>query len=388
MAAADNSRSEPIQSPAPKIALAVARTSVGFSYVSAHRHVTEKYLSDAFDAKHSSHFDLQLYKQNVSVLRLLDDAKNRGDAPSVYAHLVDAPALPHDLQSCPIQTVALDIDSFWWTSSRVRWSLLFDYVFVWHKSLVPLYAAAGHPNVIALPHAVDADVFKAAQDNRDRIFDVGWVGGFGYEQHARRRRIINALALRFKLNDFQKQYTKKETAEIYCQSKIVVNVSRDECPSEANMRCYEAMAGGALLITQIPTELTEWGFREGEHFIGWRNEAEIADQVDHYLHHEKERQGLARAGQELTFQDFTFQRCRDKMLAVFQEHPNQFFAPARNWPVEDVSLIYLEYYYRYHIVGAALEEFSILKNASRKGYWKGLPMILKTFRQSLKRALF
>jgi hypothetical protein len=388
MAAVENSRIVPVQSARPETATGTVRTSVGFSYVGAHRHVTEKYLSDAFDPEHSTHFDLQMLKQNVSVLRLLDAARTRGDAPSVYAHLVDTPALPHDLQICPIQTAALDIDSFWWTSSRIRWSLLFDYVFVWHKSLVPLYAAAGHPNVIALPHAVDADAFKAAQNNQDRIFDVGWVGGFGYAQHARRRRIINALAVRFKLNDFQKQYSKEQTAEIYCQSKIVVNVSRDECPSEANMRCYEAMAGGALLITQVPTELTEWGFREAEHFIGWRNEAEIADLVDRYLHREKERQEIARAGQELTFQDFTFQRCRDKMLAAFQEHPNQFFAPARNWPVEDVSLAYLEYYYRFHAVSAALEEFSILKKASRKGYWKGLPMILKMFRQSLKRALF
>ena len=367
---------------------ATAQPCVGFSYVGAHRHVTEQYLSDAFDPRNSAHFDLQLFRPNVSVLRLLDAATNRGEAPTVYAHLVDTPALPHDLQICPIATASLDIDSFWWTSSRIRWSLLFDYVFVWHKSLVPLYQAAGHPNVIALPHAADANVFKvAAQNNQDRILDVGWVGGFGYAQHARRRRVINGLAKQFKLNDFKKQYSKEETAEIYCQSKIVVNVSRDECPEEANMRCYEAMAGGALLMTQMPTELTEWGFREGEHFVAWRSEAEIPGLVDRYLRNEKERHEIAHAGQQLTFQDFTFQRCRDRMLAVFQEHPNQFFAPARKWPVEDVSLIYLEYYYRFQAVGAALEEFAILKKASAKGYWKGLPMILKMLRHSLKRAL-
>ena len=91
------------------------------------------------------------------------------------------------------------------------------------------------------------------------------------------------------MNDFRKRYTKAELAEVYRQCKIVVNVSRDDFPSEANMRCYEGMAGGALLITGIPTELTEWGFREGTHFVGWRNEAEIPDLVDYYLHHENER---------------------------------------------------------------------------------------------------
>ena len=72
------------------------------------------------------------------------------------------------------------------------------------------------------------------------------------------------------------------------------------------MRCYEAMAGGALLITGMPTELTEWGFRENEHFIGWRNEAEIPDLVDDYLRNEKKREEIARCGQELTLRGFTF----------------------------------------------------------------------------------
>jgi len=207
--------------PTPEAVAASMKPCVGFSYVGAHRHVTEQYLSEAFDPKHSIHFDLQLFKPNVSVLRLLDVARNRRETASVFAHLVDTPALPHDLQICPIQTASLDIDSFWWTSSRIRWSLLFDFAFVWHKSMVPLYKAAGHPNVIALSHAVDANVFRmAVQNNPARIFDVGWVGGFGYAQHARRRRIIKALATRFKLNDFQKLHSKEETAEIYSQSKI------------------------------------------------------------------------------------------------------------------------------------------------------------------------
>jgi hypothetical protein len=190
------------------------------------------------------------------------------------------------------------------------------------------------------------------------------------------------------MNDFMKQYTKEETAEVYRQCKIVVNVSRDDFPPEANMRCYEAMAAGALLITGIPTELTEWGFGEGTHFVGWRNEREIPDLVHYYLHHGKEAAEISRGGQDLTLRNFTFRHCRDKIIAVLQEHPRQFFSPARTWPAEDVHLTYLDYYYRYQLLDAILDEFTRLRNVSSQAYWKGLPMVFKTIRNVLGRSLF
>jgi spore maturation protein CgeB len=266
--------------------------------------------------------------------------------------------------------------------------MLFDYVFVWHLSFVPLYQAAGHPKVFALPHAVDANLFSRGNSSTARPFDLGWIGEFGYGHYARRRRIIELLATRFKMNDFRKRSTKEELAEVYRQSKIVVNVSRDDFPSEANMRCYEAMAGGALLITGIPTELTEWGFCEGTHFVGWRNEAEIPDLVDYYLHHGKEASEISHTGQELTLSNFTFQRCIDKMTTVLQERPRRFFSPARSWPAEEVYLTYLEYYYRYQLFDATMEEFIRLRNANPRAYRRGLPMVLKTIRHVLCRGLF
>jgi Glycosyl transferases group 1 len=360
---------------------------IAFSYNGLRRHVTERYLSDAFAPECAVHLNLDDFKPNISVLKLLEIAKKRCEALDVFAHVVDMPALPRDLNLAPIPTAALDIDSFGWTSSRVRWSMLFDYVFVWHPSYVNLYRAAGHPNVFALPHAVDANLLSSDIVQRNRLLDLGWVGGFGYGHHVRRKRIIGGLAARFKMNDFRKPYSKEETAEIYRQCRIVVNVSRDDFPAEANMRCYEAMGGGALLITGMPSELIEWGFREGEHFVGWRNEAEIPDLVDYYLQHEEQRSEISRAGRELTLSDFTFQRCRDKINAILQEHPNQFFAPARTWPTEEIHLAYLEHYYRHQLFDATFDEFAALRKASPRSYWRGLPMVLKTLRHCVKSSL-
>jgi len=362
-----------------------ARMRMAFACNNSRRHVTERYLSDTFAPGCATHFDLDLFEPNVSVLKLLESARGRGEMPDVFAHLVHTPALPRDLHRSPVRTASLDIDSFGWTGSRVRWSMLFDYVFVWHPSLAPLYREAGHPKVIVLPHAVDGDLFRTYATERSRHLDVGWVGAFDYAHYDKRRQIIQKLASQFQMNDIARKYTKEQTAEIYKQSRIVVNVSREDFPPEANMRCYEAMAGGALLITGLPTELTEWGFREGEHFIGWRSEREIPDLVDHYLRHEQKREQIARGGQELTLRDFTFQKCRDKICSVLGEQPNEFFAPARSWPDADVRLIYLEYYYRYQLHSAAYAEFSKLGSFAR--LWKGLPMMLKTVRHRLRRGL-
>jgi hypothetical protein len=369
----------------PAGAKADGHVQVAFSCDSSRRHITEEYLSDAFAPGCATHLYLDVLGPNVSIPTMLENARSRDEVPDVLAHVVDTPGLPRDLQLSPVPTASLDIDSFWWTSSRVRWSMLFDYVFVWHPSLAPLYKAAGHPKVIVLPHAVDADLFQESSSGESRSLDLGWVGGFGFAQYDQRKRIIQALAAQFKMNDRNRRYSKQETAGIYRQSKIVVNVSRADFPQEANMRCYEAMAGGALLITGVPTELIEWGFREGEDFVGWRNEEEIPGLVDHYLRHEGKRAEIAHSGQKMTLSDFTFQKCRDKMISVICERPNEFFAPARNWPQEEVHLVYLEYYYRYQLLQAAVAEFGAL--TSFGAYWKGFPMILKTMRHRLKKLI-
>jgi len=81
------------------------------------------------------------------------------------------------------------------------------------------------------------------------------------------------------MNDWSRRYEPEEMARIYRQSKIIVNIARDDFPQDANLRTFEAMATGALLLTSLPTELTEIGFEDGVHFVGFRKEAEIAPLV-------------------------------------------------------------------------------------------------------------
>jgi hypothetical protein len=357
----------------------------GLIYDSANCHVTGDYLRKSIPESQAIHFDLSVLKSNAEIEQLLETTTGKGAIPDVILHEIGAHGLPRGLDTVSIPTGCLDIDTFGWTCFRLNWAMLFDYVFTWHPTYVQQFQNAGHPRVFAIPHAVDGRFFAGADVNQDRFYEVGFVGNFGLPQYTARDRVNSKLAKTFQTNDFLKKYSKEETAEVYERSRIVVNVSRAEFPQEANMRCYEAMAGGALLITGIPTELTDWGFREGEHFIGWHGEEEIPGLVDRFVRQAEQRLTIARAGQERTLKDFTYQRCVETMTEIISRDGGKLFAPARKWPSEETHLAYLSYYHRFQLPGAALAEFRLLRRA--KAYRRGLPMVLKALRHAVKRSL-
>lgn len=359
----------------------------GHVYDSTYCHITAQNLRQAIPEGQSIHFDLSILKSDAAIEQLLGMARQRGIVPELILHETGAPGLPRGLSSVCIPTACLDIDTFGWTDFRVRWAMLFDYVFTWHPSYVQRFQQAGHPRVFALPHAVDGALFENCAVDLERIYDVGFVGKSGLSQYRRRDRVISKLAKRFRTNDCRREYSTEEMAEVYQRSKIIVNVSRAEFPQEANMRCYEAMAAGALLMTGIPTELTEWGFREGEHFVGWRIEEEIPDLVDQFLCREEQLGTIARAGQGRALKDFTYQRCVETITRVIERDNGQLFAPARHWTPEEIHLLYLSYYYRFQLSCAAFEEFRLLRRATPTAFWRGLPMVLKTLRHVAKSSL-
>ena len=123
---------------------------------------------------------------------------------------------------CTFPTGCLDVDTFAWTPLRLRWGMLFDYVFTWHPSYVRQFEEAGHPRVFAIPHAVDSRCFAGASVTQDRFYDLGFVGNFGLPQYSIRDRVNSILAKKFRTNDFLKKYNKDETAEVYERSRIVV----------------------------------------------------------------------------------------------------------------------------------------------------------------------
>ena len=72
---------------------AAENVHVAFSCNGSCEHVTANYLSDVFAPGCATHFDLDTFGPSVSILKLLESARDRNEAPQIFAHLVHTPGI-------------------------------------------------------------------------------------------------------------------------------------------------------------------------------------------------------------------------------------------------------------------------------------------------------
>ena len=265
------------------------------------------------------------------------------ERPSLILHPEAVSAyLPWGLTEVDIPTACFQVDTYAYTSRRIAWSMLFDYVFVFHPAYDIEFRRAGHSGAQFISHAVDAELFAGKE--LERIFEVGWVGQVQGPMYRRRKTILPILSESFRVNDFARRYSLEEMAEVYGQSRIVVNIGRDDFPQDANLRTFEAMGAGALLITSLPTELTQIGFEEGVHFIGYHEVREIKPLVRKYLAEDSARQRIADAARAKVRREHTYNQRVKGLLGQVEGGNKKLLAPARTWSEERVRLAYLDYF--------------------------------------------
>jgi hypothetical protein len=233
-----------------------------------------------------------------------------------------------------------------------------------------------------LPHAVEAEIFAGKE--MKRIYEVGWVGRLDGKNYSVRRRCIEKLRQSFVTNEIDRHYNPQEMATIYKQSKIVVNLSRDDYLKDANLRCFEAMAAGALLITPKPTELSELGFVEGVHYIAYENESDIENLVRFYLDREGKRSAIAQAAKDLVMREYTYDRRAEFILNIVAQDNGKLFAPARHWDKAKVQALYVWYFAKSLAIETTLRELRHLRSLSRQMTLRMIPSVTKTFFIHLK----
>lgn len=281
---------------------------------------------------------------------------SRQDRPSLIIQPEsDLPLLPQGLEKVDIPTGCFYFDPYAYLHRRIRWAMLFDYVFLFHPGFEDAFRRAGHTNPVTIPHAVDAAFFKNAR--KERPLDIGWVGRSGGPPYETRRRVLEGLAASFRMNEWRRHHSYEELAEVYCASKIVVNIGRDDYPIDVSLRFAEAMAAGALFITLLPSEIGQLGFQEGVHFVGVRSEAEIMERVRYYLDHPEDRRQIAEAGREKVLRGHTYDRRAEQLLSILDRNQVRLFSPARQWPDGRTRLHYLDYYAAHGVLDCAYRQF-------------------------------
>lgn len=285
------------------------------------------------------------------------------------------PVLPTGLEKSEIPTVCFQADTYAYTRKRIRWSSLFDHAVVFHPGYERIFREAGHPGAFLLPHAVRREHFEGPE--REREFEVGWVGQASGAVYGRRAKWLPRLASEFRTNDWGKQYKLEEVAEVYRKSRVVVNFSRDDFPQDANLRVFEAMASGALLITSLPSELTELDFEEGVHFAGYRKEAELLPQVRRYLSEEAQRKKIGDAGRAKVLSEHTYDCRVTQLLAHLERAGSQKLAPARRWPESRVRLALLDFFAAHGVLDCAAKQYRKIAGRNVRDTIEGAGLLAK-----------
>jgi hypothetical protein len=293
---------------------------------------------------------LPLDSQLEDILRLCPEP------PSWIFHFESGlPLLPQGLEKSEIPTVCFQADTHAYTHKRIRWSYLFDHVAVFHPGFEKLFAEAGHPGAFLLPHAVRREYFEGPELPRE--FELGWVGQTSGHLYQKRSEWLPRMAASFRTNDWSRPYTLQEVADVYRRSRMVVNIGADKLPHDANLRVFEVLASGALLITSLPSELTELGFQEGVHFIGYRNENEIIPLVRKFLGDEPTRARIAAAARAKTLSEHTYDSRAAQLLAHLDQAGSKKLAPARSWPESRARLMALDFFASHAVLDCATAQF-------------------------------
>ena len=188
----------------------------------------------------------------------------------------------------------------WWgidNHLNYRWHKeygnLFDVAFFAQKDYLVKAQQYGTGNVHWLPLGCDEGIHS--DKKLERIYDVSFVGNLT----PNRKKFFASIGT--PVNLVSGAYL-DEMAIVYSQSKIVLNISARE---DLNMRAFEAMCAGALLVTQRIDAGIRDLFEEGKHFV-FHDIYNAGNVVRHYLTHAEERETIARAGKEKVIGENTY----------------------------------------------------------------------------------
>jgi hypothetical protein len=239
--------------------------------------------------------------------------------------------IPLGLEDAPFPTICIVNDLHaGMASRRIPLTRFFDYVFCQQYNYLHLFTEHPSENVVWLPYACDTDIFYDHQVPRD--MDIAFVGQLHTDE---RRRMIPHLAAKYRMNE-QRRYLMSEIPRLYSRSRIVVNMPLDD---DLNMRFFEAMSCGALLITRRHNTGQEKLFVEDEHYVAYSTPQELLEKIDYYLRHEAERAKIARQGYEEIHRNHRMDLRVQTILEYLQGEP-QLAAPIRRMSPAERDRLY------------------------------------------------
>jgi hypothetical protein len=216
-----------------------------------------------------------------------------------------------DTTTCPdLVTIWYAIDTHMDFAKHVRIGRLFDRTFVAQQEYVENLTAGGVLEAEWLPLAFAPDILPQDQPSRD--IDIAYVGSDNASLHPVRSAMLAALAEAFPAHRFGRAMP-NEMGEIYSRAKIVFNRAVN---NDVNMRVFEAMGSGAVLLTdQIVDNGMEVLFEEGTHYLTYRDRDHLLTIANNLLADAAQLRTIGEAARACVLEHHTYQHRADQMVA-------------------------------------------------------------------------
>lgn len=221
--------------------------------------------------------------------------------------------LPEDLHPCAWWAIDIHLNLTWCLAKARD----FDLVFAAQRDGAEQLSKGGIGSAVWLPLACDPEVHR--KHDVPKRFDVCFVGNVFPGPRAD---LLELLRRRWPNNYVGRCYF-DEMAQTYSGSRTVFNRS---VRNDVNMRVFEAVACGSLLLTN---DLRDNGqdefFRDGVELATYGDAEELLDKMAFYVAREEVREKIAAAGRQKAIGQHTYRQRMESLLALAEKG----LAPAR-----------------------------------------------------------
>lgn len=211
----------------------------------------------------------------------------------------------------------------------------YDAYFIWSKRLIKEIGEAGCSMVHYMPFGVDSEIIKVVSAKRieeEREYDLSFIGN----PDDKRSRVIKDLGSNLdnkklrnilfglgwkKMNGFENgSFLQGDTymGAMY-NSKVNLNILRDQNIGSHNMRTFEIPATGSFMLHEESDEAKDF-FEPGVEAEFYTSIEECADKVAYYVKNENARIKIAKAGYERTVKSkYYYTEIMRKMLEAMEQ---------------------------------------------------------------------
>ncbi len=239
--------------------------------------------------------------------------------------------IPSDLGKHKLPKVCYLIDTHINFDRHIEIAGNFDFVFLAQKAYVQAMKQAGIKNVMWLPLACDPEIHGKVKVSKN--CDVGFVGSISSKPD-RRNLLLDRIKKQFDL-DCQRKFM-NEMAEHFSKSKIVFN---NAINNDLNMRVFEALCSGSLLVTdRVHGSGLEDFFKDKEHLVLYDDD-QLEETISHYLGNETVREEIADNGRNEVLARHTYEHRINTMIQTLE---NKIGSSNEPEPMNDKSSSYYQ----------------------------------------------